>query len=251
MEYHIIASGSSGNCTLIFNNDTLLLIDMGISLTKLKEELLLLNKSFNDINGLLITHEHTDHIKPLKALNELKIYAYKNIYKWKNYKHINYYKSFKIGSFNIVPIKANHDSLFCMGFVIKDHNETLTYLTDTGCFVENNKSYCLDSTYYLIESNHDIKMLLATSRPPEVKERILSDDGHLCNEISACLIKELMGEHTKEVCLMHLSREANTKELALKAYEYIFKEFKLDLNKIDLKVSSQFESLHGGNNNGN
>ena len=101
-------------------------------------------------------------------------------------------------------------------------------------------------TYLIIESNHDIKMLLNTNRPFELKNRIMSDVGHLCNEDSAIAAVSIIGEHTKEVVLAHLSEEANTPEVAIEAYQKIFNHFGVSFEKYLIRCAKQRESLTGG-----
>ena len=98
--------------------------------------------------------------------------------------------------------------------------------------------------YYIIESNHDIEMLMATKRPMFLKNRILNDVGHLNNEYSAQLMSEMIGENTKEIILAHLSQEANTKEKAIETYKQVFKEQNIQFDQI--KVASQVDVISGG-----
>jgi phosphoribosyl 1,2-cyclic phosphodiesterase len=120
-------------------------------------------------------------------------------------------------------------------------------MTDTGCFLEENLPYIKNPTYLIIESNHDIKMLLNTKRTYELKNRILSDVGHLCNEDSAIAACEIIGKDTKEIILAHLSEEANTPECALAAYEKVFNHFGKDIKKYNVRCANQHYSLIGGN----
>ena len=212
MYYHIIASGSKGNATIIVSNKTVLLIDMGISLTRLSEGLEEINLTVKDITGALFTHNHADHISGLKFISPKIMYALEGTLP----------TSLSIGDFIITPIKTSHDAINPCGFFIKDKEESLFYMTDTGVFLEDNLPIVKNPTYLIIESNHDIKMLLHTNRPFELKNRILSEYGHLCNEDSAIAAISIIGDSTKEITLAHLSEEANTPEVALEAYDKIF-----------------------------
>ena len=226
MYYHIIASGSKGNATLVVSNKTVLLIDMGITLTRLEEGLKEINLTKNDITGALFTHNHTDHISGLKFISPKIMYALKGTLpsSLSNVVYLN--KPFTIGDFTITPIETSHDAVNPCAYLIKDKDSSLFYMTDTGVFVEEVLPLIKDPTYLIIESNHDIKMLLHTNRPFDLKNRIMSDHGHLCNEDSAIAAVSIIGEHTKEVTLAHLSEEANTPEVALDAYQKIFKHTK-------------------------
>ena len=246
MYFHIIASGSKGNATLVVSNKTVLLIDMGISLTRLEEGLSEVNLSKNDITGALFTHNHTDHISGIKFLSPKIMYGLEGTLptSLSNVVYLN--KPFVIGDFTITPIETSHDATNPCAYLIKDKDSSLFYMTDTGVFVEETLPLIKDPTYLIIESNHDIKMLLHTDRPFELKNRIMSDHGHLCNEDSAIAAISIAGEHTKEIVLAHLSEEANTPDVALEAYDKIFKHFGLSMDKYKVRCANQWVSLTGG-----
>ena len=119
-------------------------------------------------------------------------------------------------------------------------------MTDTGCYLSNCTEHIKNPTYLIIESNHDIQMLLHTNRPMELIKRIMSEYGHLCNEDSAFASIEIIGEKTKEIVLAHLSEEANTPSLALEAYKKIFEYKGIDLSKYKLRCANQWSPLIGG-----
>ena len=246
MYFHIIASGSKGNATLIVSNKTVLLIDMGITLTRLEEGLREVNLSKNDITGALFTHDHTDHISGIKFLSPKIMYGLEGTLpsSLSNVVYLN--KPFVIGDFVVTPIETSHDATNPCAYLIKDKDSSLFYMTDTGVFLEDSLTLIKDPTYLIIESNHDIKMLLQTNRPFELKNRIMSDHGHLCNEDSAIAAVSIIGEHTKEIVLAHLSEEANTPETALEAYDKIFKHFGVSINKYKVRCANQWVSLTGG-----
>ena len=245
MYFHIIASGSKGNATIIVSNKTVLLIDMGITLTRLEEGLSEINLTKNDITGALFTHDHTDHISGIRFLSPKIMYGLEGtLPRLCNVVNLN--KPFVIGDFTITPIETSHDATNPCAYLIKDKDSSLFYMTDTGIFVEDSLPLIKDPTYLIIESNHDIKMLLQTNRPFELKNRIMSDHGHLCNEDSAIVTVSIIGEHTKEIVLAHLSEEANTPETALEAYEKIFNHFGVDINKYKVRCANQWASLTGG-----
>ena len=245
MYFHIIASGSKGNATIVVSNKTVLLIDMGITLTRLEEGLSEIKLSLNDITGALFTHDHADHISGIRFLSPKIMYGLEGtLPSLSNVVYLN--KEFKIGDFNITPIETSHDATNPCAYLIKDKNSSLFYMTDTGVFLEDSLPLIKDPTYLIIESNHDIKMLLHTNRPFDLKNRIMSDKGHLCNEDSAIAAISIAGEHTKEIVLAHLSEEANTPEVALEAYQKIFKHFGIPFNKYLIRCASQRVSLTGG-----
>lgn len=246
MYFHIIASGSKGNATLVVSNKTVLLIDMGIALTRLEEGLKEVNLTKSDISGALFTHNHTDHISGIKFLSPKIMYALEGTLPSSLSHVVCLNTPFKIGDFEITPIETSHDAINPCGFLIKDKDSSLFYMTDTGIFLEENLPLIKDPTYLIIESNHDIKMLLHTNRPFELKNRIMSEVGHLCNEDSAITAISIAGEHTKEIVLAHLSEETNTPEVALESYKKIFNHFGVSFDKYKIRCANQWSSLTGG-----
>ena len=144
----------------------------------------------------------------------------------------------------ITPLPLSHDATSPLGFVIKGKHETILYMTDTGYVSQKNMGYMKNLDYYIFESNHDIELLMSTRRPLFLKNRILGDKGHLNNEYSAHIMAQVIGERTKEICLAHLSEEANTKETALNTYQRVFDEEHIYFDEI--KVADQKEIVSGG-----
>lgn len=247
MRYIVIESGSKGNATLVMNKGRILLIDMGISLKVLKSALADMNKKLLDIDALLLTHSHSDHICGVKYLDPLPIYCTNETYDSMNCVEIKPFKEFDVSCFKITPLKTSHDALNSVGFKIECENETLVYITDTGMIPSKTLKLINDADYYIIESNHNVKMLRKSKRPELLKLRILSDKGHLSNEDSAHYMTNLVGNKTKEITLAHLSEECNTPELAIEAYKKVFEKSKINLDKINLRCAKQYECLCGGN----
>ena len=246
MLFNIVASGSKGNATLLKYKDSTLLIDMGITLERLNEGLEEIGLSFNDIDGAIFTHDHADHYKGLKCLSPRKCYALEGTLPG-NLSHVVYLNTpFNIKDFTIIPFITSHDAKNPCGYKIMAGDESMVYMTDTGIFMEETLPLIKNPTYLVIESNHDIKMLLHTNRPHELKERIMSDHGHLCNEDSAIAACSIIGPDTKEVILAHLSEEANTPELALDAYKRVFAHFQINTNNFTLRCAHQWHSTIGG-----
>lgn len=246
MKIIVIESGSKGNATLVYDEGRLLLIDMGITLTSLKNGLKVIDKKVLDIDALLLTHSHTDHTKGVSYVEPVPIYCTKGTYSSNTVNIIKPYEKFMVEHFTIIPISASHDASNTVGFVIKNKKEKLVYLTDTGMIPDRTLAKMKNADYYIIESNHNIKKLHQTNRPASLKLRILSDEGHLSNEASAIYMSELVGDKTKEIILAHLSEEANDPELALKAYKKIFQKCHIDLDKINLHCASQRFIVEGG-----
>ena len=246
MYFHIIASGSKGNATIVVSNKTVLLIDMGITLTRLEEGLEEINLTVNDITGALFTHDHSDHIAGLKFISPKIMYALEGTLPSSLSNVVSVNQPFNIGDFEITPIETSHDATNPCAYLIKDKEESLFYMTDTGVFLEQCLPLVKNPTYLIIESNHDIRMLLNTNRTFELKNRIMSDKGHLCNEDSAIAAISIIGDNTKEIVLAHLSEEANTPEVALDAYKKIFKHFGVNIQNYKVRTAWQRQSLTGG-----
>lgn len=246
MKILVVSSGSKGNATLVIDKGRVLLIDMGICLKRLKDTLAAENLKLININAMLLTHEHTDHTAGICYLDPLPIYCTKETYDAPNVEPIVPYEKFKIEHFEITPVSTSHDVKNPVGFVIKTKEEKLVYLTDSGKIPVKTLSKLKNADYYVIESNHDEKMLMNTNRPWFLKQRILSSKGHLSNTQSANYMVKLVGERTKEIILAHLSEEANCPEVALKTYKKIFKDAKISLKNIKLICANQHITVKGG-----
>ncbi len=246
MHFSIIASGSKGNTSVVIYKNTAILIDMGVSFERLRSGLEEVGLKPEDLNAAIFTHDHTDHISGLRFLSPTIMYGLKGtLPSLCNVVEEN--KPFVIGDFTITPVKTSHDAKNPCAFFLKAGDESMFYMTDTGVFLEECLPIVKNPTYLVIESNHDIKMLLNTNRTYELKNRILSDVGHLCNEDSAIAATQIIGPNTKEIVLAHLSEEANTPELAMKAYLNIFKHFNINPDKYLIRCAHQHHSLIGGN----
>lgn len=249
IRYDIVASGSKGNATLLSSGTTLIQIDMGVSLSRLENGLANLHSSLFQIQALLITHEHSDHIKglSLRTYQKAKIPLYCTAGTVDHPDHLIVPdEGFFIGDFSIFPFSVSHDATNPVGFVFQQGKEKLVYLTDSGIVPETALPYLSDADYYIVESNHDVDRLLKSSRPLLLKERIRSSRGHLSNDQSAEAFVNLVGPHTKSITLAHLSEECNTPELAITTWETIFQEHGKNVKQYHLRCASQHHDLEGG-----
>lgn len=247
MKFTILASGSKGNCALIESQHTRILIDCGTTMTYLKQSFDAIGLDYRQVDGVLITHSHTDHIKGIRMFKELPIYscfAINGIQKWYQ---IAPNQVFKIKDLTILPLHLSHDAaLVTVGYMIFDGQETLVQLTDTGYVSQRNIALIKGANYYIFESNHDPEMLMKTDRPFTTKQRIASDYGHLSNEDAAKVLCQCVSKDTKEIILAHISMQANTYQLAYQTtYDALIAQQKFHAG-LKLKAIEQFEIYQGG-----
>ena len=224
MKFYIIQSGSKGNATILENDGRYLLIDDGLSCKCIKEVMHSLNKNIMNLEALLLTHEHSDHTKGIQYLPPLPIYCREGTYDGDNVNNIYCFEPFNLINLKVTPLLTSHDATNPCGYMFEGNNEKLVYMTDTGFIPDMSLDVMGNADYYIIESNHDVKMQLATHRPAHLINRILSDEGHLSNKDSASYMTHLVGKNTKQIILAHLSQEANTPECALETYRAVFKK---------------------------
>lgn len=224
-----IASGSSGNCIYVGNATTHLLVDTGISKKRIEEGLEKLEVNGEALSGILITHEHSDHIQGLGVFcrrYHVPIYATKGTIEGiRTYKGLGELPEgllkeiavddyLSIGDLRIKPFAISHDANEPTGFRIEDCNKAVAIATDLGVYndyiVENLK----DLNAIVLEANHDVHMLEVGPYPYPLKRRVLGERGHLSNELSGRLLCNILHEEMKYIVLGHLSKENNFPELA-------------------------------------
>ncbi len=246
MKIYVIESGSRGNATIIENEGRFLLLDMGISWTSLKNALDEIGINIYNIEALLLTHCHSDHTKGIQYLPPLPIYCTKDTYNSSSVTIVRPYETFELLGMRVTPLIASHDAPNTVGYVFDNGKEKLGYLTDTGFIPDKTLEHMKNADYYVIESNHNLKMLYKCNRPVSLKERIAGDLGHLSNEDAACYMIDIIGDRTKEIILAHISQESNTYELAVETFIKKFRKAHIDLNKIEIKAAKQNEMVVGG-----
>lgn len=248
MRIDLLCSGSKGNCCIIRSKETQLIIDCGSTKRYLTHSMQKVQANLKDTKALLVTHAHSDHIKQIKMFDSVPIFSYCSLEETNNHRVVEPLETFQIEDLSIRVIPLSHDSPKTVGYVIFDGMEKLVYITDTGYLANSNKSYLMDANYYIFESNHDVEMLMQTNRPLYLKQRILSPNGHLNNEESASNLVQLVGPHTSDIVLAHLSEEANTPKLALQALESTFAKKQVSLDKIRVQAATQYEIVTIGSN---
>ena len=224
-------SSSKANCILLSSSYGNVLIDCGASFKSTKQALEDIGITVNDINAVLITHEHSDHIKGLKTFtskcNVPVISTSKTLEKivetgnvCEKAQLIAIENTFEIGGIKITRFATSHDAVDPSGYKIELPNATSAAVcTDLGIVTDTVKKSLYGCNALLIESNHDIKMLNTGPYPPELKMRIASDKGHISNNTCAVLLKELYKKGSNRFMLGHLSENNNTPLLAAAAAE--------------------------------
>lgn len=241
MKYYVLASGSKGNCTVIDIDGKLMLIDIGISINELENKLELLGYSLSDIEAILITHDHNDHIKSINYFENKIIYGGSIIYNVRPENKLQAFETYNIFNSKITPLPLSHDSGTCFGYRVEVDDEVLIYITDTGYISSKIVSYIIGADHYIFESNHNVRMLMKTKRPMYLKQRIVSDVGHMSNEDAAYVLSKIITEKTKNIILAHVSQEANSKDVALDTFYKVCQKNNVSLEKINVLVADQYE----------
>lgn len=248
VRFEFIGSGSKGNATLIQCGSTLIQVDMGVPLKRLKEGLGALGKTIEDIDAVLITHEHHDHVGTLNLLKKrgVKAYATRDTIPDDVDVEIRPGTGFSIGEIQVKAFSSSHDASDPLNFVFSFGEETMAYVTDTGTIKKENKKLLKDHTYYLFESNYDKEMLRLSGRPASLRARIRGNHGHLGNEQSAAYMCEFLGPHTKKIYLAHLSEDCNRPEIALSTYKEVFESKGIAFPMECVIPLKQWERAEGG-----
>lgn len=245
MKVNILASGSSGNCIALTVDDKTILIDAGIAKTKIEKALLNVNIRPDNVQAIFITHAHKDHTKGLPIANKYKIPVYAAEDEWKDIKSVDVdnMMSFPAGvgvnvkEFGIKSFKVHHDAYEPVGYSVYSGKQKVSICLDTGHVDEAMMIEMAESDIYIIESNHEPKMVEASDYPNSVKTRIMSDVGHLSNKQTAEALAKLVKGTGEQIYLTHLSNNNNLPSLAkvvvekelLKIGLYNGKHYKLEV----------------------
>ena len=238
MEVCALASGSSGNCFFVGNKKSGLLVDAGISCKRIVESLGRIGRKPEDITGIFITHEHTDHIRGADVFSrnfDVPIFVNEKTaesrFLCSNEEAIRFFSSgeiLKLNGFEITPILKFHKAAEPVFFSIyeKTSKKTVSVITDAGHCCKNINETIRESNFVFLESNHDPKMLDDGPYPWHIKKWIKSDIGHLSNTQAGLGVLEHAQPKLKNLVLSHISRTNNIPELALKTFKKLLKERK-------------------------
>ena len=248
MKLCCIASGSSGNCIYVGSETTHVLIDTGISKKKIEIGLQELGLTGKDIQGIFVTHEHSDHISGIGVVSRafaIPIYAtkgtirgiqeYKSLGKMPEglYREVQADGVVQVGDLQIEPFFISHDAYEPTGYRITDGKHAVGIATDLGEYTDYTVRKLSNLDAIVLEANHDVHMLEVGNYPYPLKQRVLSHEGHLSNELSGRLLCDILHDNLRYVILGHLSKENNYEELA---YETV--KLEVDLSEIPYTSSS-------------
>ncbi len=245
-------SGSSGNSLFVETSNTKILVDAGVSCKKIENALEDINVDPTSLNGILVTHEHIDHVQSLGTLSkkyDLPVFVnqetldampkQKDKIAEKNVKLFKVTENFSIGDLEIKPFSIPHDAANPCGFNILKENKKISIATDIGHMTKNILNNLEESLFIMLEANYDPEILKCSSYPFNLKTRISGPTGHLSNELAGKTITYLLQSGLKNAMLGHLSKESNFPELA---YQTVLDELlstNYDENNFKLSVASR------------
>jgi len=235
LRFVVLSSGSKGNTTYVECGDTKILIDVGNRCKYIVDKLRSIGVDAKDIDAILLTHTHVDHIAGLKVfLNKFKTKVYLTEGMKKELDYVLNYQiislgNFSLGDMNIDVLRTSHDAPDSVGYVLHNDGKSVVYITDTGYINQKYFSMLSNADAYILESNHDVEMLSNGKYPFHLRQRILSDKGHISNYDCAWYLSLFWGNRTKCIVLAHLSEENNTPELAYNTLSDKFAECNIKL----------------------
>ena len=248
-----LSSGSSGNSQYIETGGMKILVDAGLSGKKIQNLLTSVDVDPSEIDCILVTHEHGDHVKGAGILSRrFNIPIYANEKTWEameeelgklkdeNIKIFNTNSDFEIGDLGILPFNIYHDAAEPVGYNFYNKNKKISVITDTGCIDDQIKKHIKNSNLLMIESNHDENMLRMGSYPWFLKKRVSGELGHLSNEDAGNIVSDALSGKNEKILLGHLSRENNFPELAHQTVSNILNEKGIDVCR-DISLDLTFK----------
>ncbi len=245
----ILGSGSAGNCAYLESPQTRILVDAGFSLRQIRNRLATIGRTPESLTGILITHEHSDHVQGLAQLvQKLRIPLYCNRptkealeYQLRTRLDCRVFSTgatFEVNDLSVESFSIPHDAQDPVGFLVRSAHGNIGFLTDLGHATKLALERVRRANVLVLESNHDVKLLQdCPHRPWSLKQRILSRHGHLSNEAAAEAAEQIMSADLRHLYLGHLSRECNRPQLA---FEVMHRHLeKIGASHVQLEVTSQ------------
>ncbi|KPH72120.1 MBL fold metallo-hydrolase [Oceanobacillus caeni] len=246
LRFSVLASGSTGNAFYIESERQKLLVDAGLSGKKLTELFQKIQVDPSDLSGILVTHEHSDHIKGLGIFaRKYNLPIYANEKTWKamdksigklsvdqrflfQMEEVKTFEDMDVESFGV-----SHDAAEPMFYTFHSNGKKVALVTDLGYVSERIKKTVEDADAYIFEANHDVEMLRMGRYPWSVKRRILGDSGHVSNEDSGLALADIISNRTKRIYLAHLSLDNNMKDLARMSVDQVLQERGINIGLYD------------------
>ena len=240
MRICVLSSGSKGNVTYMEANSKKFLLDAGRNYKYIKDKLQDIDVDIKDIDYIIISHDHSDHISGLKTLISkthatviISLKQFQNIDDLKNYEHIlTIDDDLDLNGLKIQSIHSSHDAIDSRNFIFDDGHAKMAYIADTGYVNIRYFKYLRNLDIYLFESNHDIELLQHGPYPSWLKKRVLSDEGHLSNKLASFYLSKFIGSNTKKIILIHLSETNNLESIAMETINNAFLDKGISFNNI-------------------
>lgn len=246
LRFSVLASGSTGNAFYIESNKEKLLVDAGLSGKQLDRLFSQVNVNPAELSGILVTHEHSDHIKGLGIIaRKYNLPIYANEKTWKAMEksigkltvdqkfHFNMEEVKTFGDIDVESFGVSHDAAEPMFYTFHNQDKKVALVTDLGYVSDRIKKTIAGADAYVFEANHDVGMLRMGRYPWSVKQRILGDSGHVSNEDSGLALSDVIENKTKRIYLAHLSQDNNMKDLARMSVDNILQERGIDIAILD------------------
>lgn len=259
IRFSVLASGSTGNAFFIETDETKLLVDAGLSGIQLERLFSQINIDPSTLHGILVTHEHGDHIKGLGVMaRKYNLPIYANQKTWgameKSIGKISLEQKFlfetnevkTFGNLDIESFAVSHDAIDPMFFTFHQGNRKVALVTDLGYVSERIKKTIEDADAYIFEANHDVGMLRMGRYPWSVKRRILGDSGHVSNEDCGLALSDVISNKTKRIYLAHLSQDNNMKDLARMSVDQELQKHGINIDLYDTDPASATELFNVG-----
>ena len=237
LRFQSFGSGSSGNCYFIGNTSSGILIDAGISVRTIRKYLRSIGLDFENLWGVFVTHDHADHIKAVGPIGEkhlVPIYSTRQVHEgiqrsycvteklYSSRKFIEKHETIEVGDFKITSFPVSHDSTDSVGYTVEYKGKRFTFATDLGYVGEEVGAHLMQADYLVLEANYDEEMLMNGHYPPHLKNRIIAQTGHLCNDQAGEFLAENYNERLQHIFLCHLSKENNSPEMAFNTIQKHF-----------------------------
>lgn len=230
MRFASLGSGSSGNATLVCGGSTTLLVDCGFTIKETEKRLARLAVAPSEIDAILVTHEHSDHVKgvaPFARKHKLPVFMTEGTFGCRDYgklpalELICHYQRFRVGDIDVQPVAVPHDAREPAQFVFQHGGLRLGVLTDLGSVTSHVLEAYADCDGLIVEANHDVQMLSEGPYPYSLKRRVASPWGHLNNQQTLAFLQDVSADQLQQLVIGHISRTNNSVECVQEALQML------------------------------